>query len=1626
MRDFPKLTFFVILVSVIYCQTPSNCGKGCLICQPSGYCSQCDTLLFFINVNGTCVLNPRQGCNSTNINGNCQLCSNSYFLFNSSCFPTIVNITNCIVYISASTCGTCSNGYFLTGGICKQLTAIISNCLTYSSSGVTCLVCQKGYVTSFDALSCVKSTPVANCQSYSNLKCQQCQGGYLNTGSGYHGNIGLLATSQTSILQQQFLNYLTIVRNNLTASYIPTCLFIKVQNCLTAAYYNKCSVCNPGYFLNTDLQCQRYPTTAIGFCAIYASNVTCSLCQTLYYLDIAGACQPVTPIVNCVNYSSIANNICQNCASGFYSTLTACLPRVESLNITNCVIVDPYNDRCLTCSSIYTVSFDGTICINSIPNCGVYTKTAVSVTCSACVQNYYLSNGQCLLSAATNCQNVTGLTNCGLCNQGYYLLNQVCVSHTLTNLLSCNTTSTLVLNQCTKCDSTKVLAFTDGLCVSVVNALSNCISYLNPTTCSICNPAVSYNLNGVCYSVYLPNCLIYNANLVSSCSQCRLDLTNNIIYIAFPVNAQNNNCLMGNPNIANNCNSITNAGNVEGCTSCMTNYYPLIMQSLNNAYCVPRSYYLLSGQAMNIINCVLYDHITKVCMNCVSGMVVDTSGLCVFQCSSGSFLYSYIFTTTPSTDVSLIGLNVCKAITPNNNAISFTAAPFACYFLAESAVTAGTFYCAGCTAFQIGVIDLTISQAFPVLTSLWPIAGLVSFSFDNRIASIQQCVSRQSILTGSTSSVGTLVVRAQPGVPFSFNNCRYAVKVGNLYGCGACNFGFTGAPIADFDNTGYFIFTCVQVQNCLPNVYYKGIGSLSGQVSSTSPPIDFFLTCHICSGGQIPTLARSSAAITTGLSPLPNIQAGFIAPFSYPSATDTELPYQKITNLGTVTSCQPIGFGQIFVTNCGVQELWIDKLIAPFAVSLGVNNNPLCRACLPGFAPTFISGTTVIATCPAIPFCNINLSLKFNKCDSCSSNYALAYDIAAPDGLSFYTSCVYLNNNDINCMYGYASTNTCAVCTSGYFLNNDGFCDSSQLFDCQINGFLSPLTLAAYKSISLFGTGCQQCSDNSILIRFGVPIEICVLSSLLKSNVNISASKFLIPNCKNFSFDVNKNVICNACATNYFLTLSGVSCIVNNLAITNCLVYMNNGQGCSVCVNLYYSNAQGICVLGTNLNCLVYSTTSFNSCSTCLVGFVVIMITTTYSVCIPDPAVNCAQWKTNIATPGLISCAVCQSNFFYQTSQSVLGSNPLPICVGIPKIVNCVNYDNTNGIVGSSLGCIACSSGFYVSNRVCIARANVSIPNCQTLNPIADSCLTCVSGFWIDINFVCNPFPVGISGCIQYKNLQTCQLCDKNMYLNQNKCIAVPSEQIIPNCMYYDANFNCLNCSTNFFAETLGSCVAVLATNCLTYLSTTHCGSCPQNYGFIKTNLLTYCALISIPNCLIPDYASFGPNFACKICQTSFYLNSQLGCTAVAVNIPQCYLYSSSVTCLYCFTGYILTPLATACIINPALQINVDPNCLYSKISTEPFCNTCKSNYYLFDDGLGSTSCKPCEGNNPYCLTCDPSDPSVCFACISGYTQMADGNCTKTFQQLKSLSSEKIIRKVLILCLVFLFLRPTN
>ncbi len=91
------------------------------------------------------------------------------------------------------------------------------------------------------------------------------------------------------------------------------------------------------------------------------------------------------------------------------------------------------------------------------------------------------------------------------------------------------------------------------------------------------------------------------------------------------------------------------------------------------------------------------------------------------------------------------------------------------------------------------------------------------------------------------------------------------------------------------------------------------------------------------------------------------------------------------------------------------------------------------------------------------------------------------------------------------------------------------------------------------------------------------------------------------------------------------------------------------------------------------------------------------------------------------------------------------------------------------------------------------------------------------------------------------------------MFLKDNKCFLVNTENLILNCQDYQNQLECKNCKKNYYLNN-NKCEQALANNCYSYIDIKKCETCELGFGLIESDEITSCVQIVSENCEIPDY----------------------------------------------------------------------------------------------------------------------------------------------------------------------------
>ncbi|EWS75877.1 hypothetical protein TTHERM_000559855 (macronuclear) [Tetrahymena thermophila SB210] len=358
-----------------------------------------------------------------------------------------------------------------------------------------------------------------------------------------------------------------------------------VPHCQTCASMITCSICQSPYYLDSQFQCaDKCPTQFVldstnkkCICRPNSSLINQSCPCNKTYFDSNGSCLNCPQ--NCVTCTSLT--ICQICQTGYFNLDGNCVQSCP-----NNFIIDQNNKKC--------------ICR---PN-----SSLINQSCP-CNKTYFDSNGSCL-NCPQNCITCTSLTICQICQTGYFNLDGNCVQSCPNNFIIdqnnkkciCRLNSTLQNSSC-PCN--------DGY-VDINDICQPC-----PPNCKICNNQLFCS---ACVQNYY---LTVQETCVLSCpppfipditnTKCICRLNSNLQNAQCPCNDGyvdiNNVCLQCPPN----CKLCASQ---SVCTLCAQNYY-------------------LSAQQVCVSSCPATFIIDQSSTKCVCDVKkILQNGICSDQCNS--------------------------------------------------------------------------------------------------------------------------------------------------------------------------------------------------------------------------------------------------------------------------------------------------------------------------------------------------------------------------------------------------------------------------------------------------------------------------------------------------------------------------------------------------------------------------------------------------------------------------------------------------------------------------------------------------------------------------------------------------------------------------------------------------------------------------------------------------------------------------------------------------------------------------------------------------------------------------------------------------------------------------------
>lgn len=499
---------------------------GCEVYQDANTCRGCPLGKYYSAEQNDCIIVPIpiNNCFNYSSSNTCSLCTASTVvsLDRTSCIASTMIITNCLAYDQTS-CKFCNEGFSLSADktACTPIPVNPGDPCKYFGVNPTCLQCKNThYLTPTGVCSPISLTN-PNCYSYRATSysaltdsCQRCVGNYFSPAT----NCNLQTSSVISNCETYQGEGQCSLCSSIAKLSGTVCLLRQtITNCLSYGPTNNCIVCASGFYPSNNgiscdpvavgsivSGCQRYVsatlctecpfpayvntgscTPAFNFpsnCKSLSSNSTCKACQTGFYADALGVCQPVNAIIEgCQEYSNAT--ACAFCNSDRFLNYNECptsrsIPYcLEYSSATTCKVCDstsyPYQSSCIAL-------------LHPVAGCQIYSADSV---CKKCASGFIATTngGSCL----ANCE-VTNPTSCLRCIPGFYKsTDSSCASVALQGSEIPNCAYYSEMRACMQCNSDFLLK--NNICVPVPES-QNCKSLTEGKECFVCQPG--YEING--------------------------------------------------------------------------------------------------------------------------------------------------------------------------------------------------------------------------------------------------------------------------------------------------------------------------------------------------------------------------------------------------------------------------------------------------------------------------------------------------------------------------------------------------------------------------------------------------------------------------------------------------------------------------------------------------------------------------------------------------------------------------------------------------------------------------------------------------------------------------------------------------------------------------------------------------------------------------------------------------------------------------------------------------------------------------------------------------------------------------------------------------------------------------
>ena len=1257
--------------------------------------------------------------------------------------------------------GKCASGFFCSNvGVCISC---MKGCKTCTNSN-TCVETSEGYFYSTVENKSL-SIPIAHCLYGDNDTCFECDIGYTLS-----SNSSLCLACANGCLMCTTENGCEICGPGLF--WNETSCINGVKNCLINGANSPitCVMCNFGYYLYTDSTGVDFCLKGAEMCAYVNPSGYCRSCQEGYYWDHVSqsclkieieGCNSTTTGANCkacsAHYSldnfcmeaipncmeAESSSVCRKCIAGFFWSMmeVKCLPCIEGC--AECT--DHSLKGCKACLPSY-FSTPNIGCQACIDNCYTCNTQGACITCKAGYRydDYTKTCQQCMILGCEKCE--SALQYCDICVEGRYPYGGKCISSTI--VPNCQKYSRKN-NACVDCVAGYYLNSTASLLNSCqACALSSGCKKCSKLGCLECEDGYTLN-NDLCSAtpaIPVANCIVFS----NVCLRCEVGY-----YLTL-----SNTCSKILTGMVPNCEAHKYVNGLV-CDECSEGFY---MSS--STTCTP---------ATSVLNCAEYNKFSDTCKKCILGYFASNDGKSCLQCSiSGQGLSGctecyygactacepdyftkngYCVLKSSAAYCLEIVNNACVKCEPgyelNSNsdciASSSTMTTSCSYFGTYPTIGGIKTYCALCGYLKYAVTTSSGTSCTGQVTN--PIQGCISY---NDTTHCQLCDVGYYFVTGNCVSSNPIVPHCAAykgnalctvcehgySVSQDFSKC-YACRVGcadcSESACLVCKDGYyLNNGICTLCDEGCSTCSAISCTSCKDGYYlrvgvcYKG----AANCTSTAGP-DTCLTCSANLGIYHSTPCSKCKDNNCDVCENPD---------SPKSCTVCSGGYYLGADKDCLVQCDKTGFCNTHCfssTSCGgcvdgyyVNGAGICTKCANNCAKCSGDTASSCQECMPGYFLSVFDNTCL----PCFDD-GIDATYRIAKCKPPRKNFnesgylseAYTPTVSCQPGSYLVQTCV---PNDACNIPDSNSTDRCAKCDEGYYLDNAFNNSDFTCYTCNINncgkcsgkskceecktGFFLTLVNNVTTCSECTGAGCSACKNNA---------TVCTACNAGFKLVGSACTK-----CT--ATDGAKDCYCGSAKFWNSTTGACISCMKG-------CVQCSNENTCEVCDPLYYMD-KGICKQYGYLPEKCSAVYPMDYCRTCVAGT---FYNASASIATCD---DCSLVFPDCALCNADKCLLCKTGY-------ALNSTNCTACA----LPNCLTCSSLNT-------CDQCKEGYYFNGLNCMKCSS----GCTTCYG-KKSCQICDTTFYMNENNTCSPC---VGNCNSCSNSTNCMVCSDGYYLNNSTC----------------------------------------------------------------------------------------------------------------------------------------------------------------------------------------------------------------------------------------------------------------